>query len=115
MRKSTLTLMASVLAVLSSCSSDELQEHYLTSEANQIRFNVNLGRSTRADATETTIKDLGTMNVTALVTGTDTKYIDGADYVKKGSTYTTQDKYYWPQSGTLDFFAYGIADGTSDC
>ncbi len=113
MRKSTLTLMAAVLTALSSCSRDELQENILTSDANQIRFSVNLGRSTRSDATETTVKNLGTMNVTALVTGTDTKYIDGADYVKKGSTYTTKDKYYWPKEGTLDFFAYGIADGTS--
>ena len=111
MRKNIAAVAA--MALLAACSGDSLTESAMTDDSNVIRLSTGLMRASRADATETTIGNLSVMNVTALRSGTDSRFMDGVEFFRTGETYSSKDLYYWPKEGTLDFFAYAIADSTA--
>ena len=89
---------------MASCSTETLDETVLQSDSNLISFNVNAGKSTKADITTANIEEF---NATAIISGdTTTQYFDNVTFAKNGQTFNSADPYYWPQNDALDFFAY---------
>ena len=106
---------AAIAAIgLASCSNDETIASQATSESNAISFRPLVNNVTRAtDITATTLQGSG---FTVFATeGTDFSkiYFNETSFTYDGGTYTSATKYYWPSSGTLDFYAYAYngADG----
>ncbi len=115
MRKNLFILAAAALA-LASCSSDETTAvNDSVAKANEINFrafNNGLTRAADVDANAGTygLKTLG-FTVFANVYGSSS---EGANYIPEtkftwnsaSSSYTSADKYYWPSSDNLNFYAY---------
>lgn len=125
--KKTLFLFATAAIALASCSSDDtIAENMSLGAANEISFRPFVAGQTRAvDQTTTTLQAEGKgFYVTALYNSTasqenGTAYFGGetpAHYTYNGGAtngyYTCADKYYWPSSGYLNFYAYAPATGT---
>ncbi|MBQ9655204.1 MAG: fimbrillin family protein [Prevotella sp.] len=99
---------------LASCSNDEVVQSAQTSPDNAIAFRTLMGNVTRAaDQTQTTLQESGKgFFVTAMYKATSqataTQYFDNVQftYDNTSKTYNSVKKYYWPATGTLDFFAY---------
>lgn len=121
MKKKLLILAVAGLA-LASCSNDEVVQTLETSDANAISFRPLMNNVTRAaDQTASTLQATGKgFYVTAIHTSTDatpvvSTYFDNVQFKYDGGsgTYNSDKKYYWPASGTIDFFAYAPAtDGS---
>ena len=105
MKKKLLILAVAGLA-LASCSNDETVATQVNRGANEISFRPLMTGVTRA-ATDITASNLASFNVTAFTTGTNTSaYINDVTFTKQlNGTYTSANKYYWP-NGNLDFYAY---------
>lgn len=105
MKKKLLILAVAGLA-LASCSNDETVATQVNRGANEISFRPLMTGVTRA-ATDITASNLASFNVTAFTTGTNTSaYINDVTFTKQlNGTYTSANKYYWPD-GNLDFYAY---------
>ena len=99
---------AAIAAIgLASCSNDETIASQATSESNAISFRPLMNNVTRAaDVTETTLHS--GFVVTAVNHGSDpeTQYFYGVTFSWNDPAYTSSTKYYWPNSGSLDFYAY---------
>lgn len=104
MKKKLLILAVAGLA-LASCSNDETVA-VNQNDSNAISFRPLMTGVTRA-ATDITASNLASFNVTAFTTGTNTSaYINDVTFTKQlNGTYTSANKYYWPD-GNLDFYAY---------
>ena len=104
MKKKLLILAVAGLA-LASCSNDQTVA-VNQNDSNAISFRPLMTGVTRA-AADITASNLASFNVTAFTTGTNTSaYIDDVPFTKQGDgTYTSANKYYWPD-GNLDFYAY---------
>lgn len=61
------------------------------------------------DLTSTGLQSLG-FTVFANVGSTATNYFPETEFTYSDGTYTSATKYYWPSSGTLDFFAYQYSE-----
>lgn len=112
MKKSLFFFAAAALA-FASCSNDETVEvNQSLNEANVISFRPFINAQTRAADLTTDGLHTGGFYVTAIhktdgASPTSTTYFDNVNFTWDGtSSYTSTTKYYWPASGTLDFFAY---------
>lgn len=100
MKKITLMMGIAALA-LTSCLKDTVTE---TNNGRPIDFRV----SAQTRATETTTGNLVTFYVTSLMENGST-YFEDLAFVKGTSTFVSSPEYYWPASGSLDFYAYAPA------
>lgn len=121
MKKSLFFLAAAALA-FASCSNDETVEvNQSLKEANVISFRPFINAQTRAaDQTATTLQETTagfyvTAYYKASGVSTSSEYFDNVCFKTDGSstTYNSDTKYYWPASGTLDFFAYAPSESNS--
>lgn len=121
MKKSLFFFAAAALA-FASCSNDETVEvNQSLKEANVISFRPFINAQTRAaDQTATTLQETTagfyvTAYYKASGESTPSKYFDNVCFKTDGSstTYNSDTKYYWPASGTLDFFAYAPSESNS--
>lgn len=105
--KKNLLILAGFLALCYSCSNDETIASQATSDANAISFRAQNSRITRA-ADEHFNAANDKFAVTAFRTPqTSNAYFDNSTFsTTDGSTFTSENKYYWPSSVNLDFYAY---------
>jgi hypothetical protein len=97
---------------LAACSNDEVVDTIATSEANEISFRPLTNNVTRAaSVADVTTANLISFTVNAMKASTETPYFSNAVYTgTSGGTFTCTTKYYWPESESLDFYAYAPAD-----
>lgn len=109
MVKTKLLMLTAVagMGMLAACSADETVED---NPGLEISFAPSINKVTRAaDVTSTNLQTYG-FNVTAMKEGTETVYFSNVDYLWNGSdAYGSVDKYYWPATERLDFYAYAMA------
>ncbi|MBQ2674585.1 MAG: fimbrillin family protein [Prevotella sp.] len=109
MKKKILYLAVTTALVLSSCSNDE------TTAVNQgeaISFRSSVSGVTRASSVaNVTTANIPSFTVNAMNAGTESSYFSNALFtrVDATSTFTSGTKYYWPPTGSLDFYAYSPA------
>lgn len=110
MRKN-LVLAALAVVALASCSNEEILE---VNKGEAISFRTIVNGNTRATPTsgDITTANIEDFNVYAMKGGTTTAYFENVDYSKQDGTFTSTNKYYWPATGTLDFYAYAPKSGT---
>lgn len=99
---------------LAACSNDEVVE---MNENNAISFRPIVSGTTRAadiDAGSGT-NGLQTLGFTVFADVTSgSNYFPETAFTCSASTYTSAAKYYWPSSGTLDFFAYQYSQSANN-
>ena len=112
MVKTKLLMLTAVagMGMLAACSADETVED---NPGLEISFAPSINKVTRAaDVTSDNLKTNG-FNVTAMkqvVGGSETTYFSGVDYIWNGiNAYGSVDKYYWPATDKLNFYAYAMA------
>ena len=95
---------------LAACSNDETVE---VNQGDAISFRPMINNVTRStDITATTLQTSG-FKVYATEYNTTTVYFEETDFSWDGTaSYTSANKYYWPSSGALDFYAYA-SNGSS--
>ncbi len=105
--KKNLWIFAAAAMMLAACSNDDTIAQY---EGDAINFRTIVEGLTRASSTsDVTTENISSFNVTAFRHGETTDpYINDAAYTKSSGTFTCTTKYYWPSSGTLDFYAYSV-------
>ena len=106
--KKNLFFLAAVALTFAACSNDETIESAAFGESNAINFRALTSNVTRAsDVNATTLQSNG-FTVFANVYNTSTNYFPETSFTWKSetSTYNSENKYYWPSDGALDFFAY---------
>ena len=104
MKKNLLILAVAGLA-LASCSNDETTA---VNQGDAISFRPLMNNVTRAaDVTESTLQSSGFV-VTAVNHGSapETRYFYGVSFTWNDAAYISATKYYWPETGSLDFYAY---------
>lgn len=109
---------AAIAAIgLASCSNDETIASQATSESNTISFRPLVNGVTRAadiDAGSGT-NGLQTLGFTVFAEVTSgSNYFPETAFTYSAGTYTSATKYYWPSSGTLDFFAYQYSQSANN-
>lgn len=105
MKKYLLLTALALSASLYSCTADDLIENEAASETNEIRMNPILGSMTRSTiAHDLQVNNLSGFNVTAM--HDDEIYFDDVDFTKRNGTWYSDNKYYWPLSGDVTFYAY---------
>lgn len=105
-------IFAAAALALAACSSDETVSDNSTSPGNEISFRPLVSNVTRA--TDITADNLSSFTVFATEGNDFSKiYFNETAFTNNSGTYTSATKYYWPSSGTLDFYAYAYngADG----
>lgn len=100
---------------LAACSNDEVIE---VNQDNVISFRPIVSGTTRAadiDAGSGTygLQTLG-FTVFANVGSSETNYFPETAFTYSNGAYTSATKYYWPSSGTLDFFAYQYSQSANN-
>ena len=109
--KRNLFILGIAALAFAACSNDEVVETAATSESNAISFRPLMNNVTRAsDVTETTLQSSGFV-VTAVnhSSNPETQYFYGVSFTWNDPAYTSATKYYWPETGSLDFYAYAPA------
>ncbi len=110
-KRITFFAFAAALAFCYSCSNDETVATNDNAASNEISFRALTNGVTRAaDVTETTLRSSG-FTVTAVNHGSapETQYFYGVSFTWNDPAYTSATKYYWPETGSLDFYAYAPA------
>lgn len=109
--KKHLFLFAAAALALASCSSDETIESAATSPSNEISFQPLVNNATRASSVaNVTTSNLTSFTVNAMQASSETAYFSNAVYTgTSGGTFTCTNKYYWPATESLDFYAYSPA------
>lgn len=110
-KRITFFAFAAALAFCYSCSNDETVATNDNAASNEISFRALTNGVTRAaDVTETTLQSSG-FTVTAVNHGSapETQYFYGVSFTWNDPAYTSATKYYWPETGSLDFYAYAPA------
>ena len=106
--KKKLFFLAVAAVALASCSNDETIASQANSEANAISFRPLVNGMTRAaDINATSLQTSG-FTVYANLYNTSTNYFPETAFKWNSttSTFNSDNKYYWPSDGALDFFAY---------
>ena len=101
--KKRLFFLPMVAIMMAACSSNETIE-VNENKGDLISFRPIVKGVTRA-------ADISTDNLTSFVvnakkSGEETSYFDNGVFNKSGSVFVSESKYYWPASGSLDFYAY---------
>ena len=101
--KKRLFFLPMVAIMMAACSSNEIIE-VNENKGDLISFRPIVKGVTRA-------ADISTDNLTSFVVnakqaGGSTSYFDNGVFNKSGSVFVSESKYYWPASGSLDFYAY---------
>jgi len=117
MVKTKLLMLTAVagMGMLAACSADETVEN---NPGLEISFAPSINKVTRAaDVTSDNLKTYG-FNVTAMkqvAGGSETPYFSGVDYTwsSTSNVYGSIDKYYWPATDKLNFYAYAMATGAA--
>lgn len=109
MKKNNLLILAVAALGFAACANDEttaVNEKLAESNAISFRANVN-GLMRGADVNASTLQSTG-FTVFANVASSGTNYFPETlfKWNSTTSTYNSDNKYYWPSSGSLDFFAY---------
>ena len=113
--KKYLFILAAAALGFASCSNDDvIAESSTFNDANTISIRPFVQGATRA--TDIDASSLQASGFTAFATvGNDfsTIYFNETAFTYSSGTYTSATKYYWPSTGTLDFYAYAYngADG----
>ena len=113
--KKSLFILATAAIALASCNNDvKIAENKTLNDANEITFRPLVPRVMRAPGID--VSTLQGPGFTVFATkGSDfsEKYFNETKFTYSAGTYTSSTKYYWPSSGTLDFYAYAYngADG----
>ncbi|MCQ2184575.1 MAG: fimbrillin family protein [Bacteroidales bacterium] len=109
MKKSVILLALSALA-FAGCQKDVVLESNL---GDSITIRPSLGLQVKSEDPHALAADnLETFNVYAQ-TADNAAYFENVDFVKNASgTYASADKYYWPKTGALKFYAYAPVSGT---
>ena len=120
--KKSLFILATAALVFASCNNDvKIDENKTLDDANEISFRPEVKYPLRAaDVTQTWMQTGSNgFYVTARYheeeAGVESAtYFDGAHYIYNSTTssYTCADKYYWPNAGYLNFYAWAPAAGT---
>jgi len=103
--KKRLFFLPMVAIMMAACSSNE------TIEVNENKGDLISFRPIVKGVTRTADADLSSdgtsFNVEAFYTGETTSlYFSNVTFTNSGGTFTSATKYYWPASGSLDFYAY---------
>lgn len=113
MKRNLFFMALSAMALVTSCSNDEVTE---ISDSNAIKFDVTAGNITRAENVFCNRNKPGNFRVWAQyapIGGTATTYINGDKIVGNAerTTWTNESgQRYWPENGNLNFFAEVGAD-----
>lgn len=107
--KKRLFFLPMVAIMMAACSSNETIE-VNENKGDLISFRPIVKGVTRA-------ADVSTDNLTSFIvnakkSGGEISYFDNCEFNKSGSVYVSESKYYWPASGSLDFYAYSPAGNT---
>lgn len=103
--KKSLFFLPMVAIMMAACSSNETIE-VNESKGYLISFRPIVKGVTRAADADLS-SDATSFNVEAFNTGTTTSpYFSNVTFTNSGGTFTSATKYYWPASGSLDFYAY---------
>ena len=120
--KQKLFILAAAVAALASCSNEEIasvEQSQAKTSANAITFVPMVNGITRASAFPASVARITSMNISggsftvnAMNAGTTTPYFSNATffYDNENHNYTSTTPYYWPLSGSLDFYAYAYND-----
>lgn len=120
--KQKLFILAAAVAALASCSNEEIasvEQSQAKTSANAITFVPMVNGITRASAFPANVAEVTGSNivglgftVNAMNAGTTTPYFSNATftYDSENTNYTSTTPYYWPWSGSLDFYAYAYGD-----
>ena len=124
--KQKLFILAAAVAALASCSNEEIasvEQSQAKTSANAITFVPMVNGITRSMSTPTLVADVNSFfianlgfHVNAMNAGTTTPYFSNATfrYDNENNNYTSETPYYWPWSGSLDFYAYAYFDQYED-
>lgn len=107
MKKNVLYLAMGLLA-LASCSQDETTG--LDNGAG-IKFRPSVGNVTRGPVITTA--NISQFKVSSYLAGAAANFFTDLQVNKAGSVWSTAQTYYWPGTGTLNFFAYSPVDVTT--
>lgn len=108
--KKKLFFAALAVVALASCTNEEVLE---VNKGETICFRTIVSGNTRATPTtgDVATDNIEDFNVCARLG--DNSFFDNVDFTKQSDgTFTSANKYYWPASGTLDFYAYAPKSGT---
>ena len=114
MKKKILYLAVTTALVLSSCSNDvTITEHQNLTSSDAISFRPLMNNMTRAVGitTDNLMEFYVTANNVSNPVSNNFGGETPATYTKSSTTYTCATKYYWPNSGNLDFIAFAPATG----
>ena len=116
MKKNNLLILAVAALGFAACANDETTAvNEKLAESNAISFRANVTGNMRAAASDdgTGTYGLKTIGFKAFATKAGKTYAEGAYFPEEqfswnagSSTYNSVNKYYWPASGNLDFYAY---------
>ena len=101
--KKRLFFLPMVAIMMAACSSNETIE-VNENKGDLISFRPIVKGVTRAADVNT--DNLASFVVNAKQSGGSTSYFDNGVFNKSGSVFVSESKYYWPASGSLDFYAY---------
>lgn len=109
--KKNLFILAVAALAFAACSNDEVVE---VNQNNAITFRPLVNNVTRAtDITATTLQSSGFTVFATEASDFSSIYFNETAFTSSAGTYTSATKYYWPSTGSLDFYAYAYngADG----
>lgn len=110
MKKNNLLILAVAALGFAACSSDETTAvNEKLAESNAISFRPLVGGNMRAaSAANVTTANLTSFVVNAMIASSETSYFSNATFTGSGDpvVFTSDPKYYWPATESLDFYAY---------
>ena len=111
MKKSFILLAAAALTLVACNKTVTVAEN----EGDAISFRPLMTNLTKVSTTaDVTTANLTSFTVNAKIASSETSYFDNAVYTgSTGSTFTCTEKYYWPATESLDFYAYSYTDNAS--
>ena len=105
MKRNLFFMALSAMALVTSCSNDEVTE---ISDSNAIKFDVTAGNVTRAIDVFCNNKKPSSFKVWADIASDASSYFAGDDVSKNGTTWESSTKRYWP-SDNLFFYASNVS------
>ena len=112
MKKNNLLILAVAALGFAACANDETTAvNEKLAESNEISFRaLNSGMMRGIDVDQAYLEGAGNgFKVRATLTSGGAQYFPETQYTYSGGTYTSTQKYYWPQTEALDFFAWAAS------